>query len=296
MRPEVFSYFNKPLPRELQQDLLLVMYYRDESYGPMLFHDHNFTEIMIVQEGEVSIDFGDNQVHAGESCCIVIPPKMTHRTLIPSQTKVYSRMLLHLDLEKILPLIKDAYGLCFQDLSTLHEFSILPLNQHELHYLMNRLVRIRENQSINDLYAHRLVLSILFEFFAFFSRRQRATEGADLGLLSKQDPMLERILHLIEERFSEEGFNCSEIAKELFLSQGYLSRLFKDRMGTSLYRYIVDRRLERAHQLLLAGSPVMEAASQAGYSDYSSFLRAYKLRYERNPSENNPVIQGLLEA
>lgn len=284
MRPTSFDFFNKPLPRELQEDLLMVMYYRDDSFGPLLFHDHSFTEIMLIQEGSVSIDFGDSIVKAGEKCCIFIPPDCTHRTVIHQNTEVYSRMILHLDEQQLIPMLRASYPILESSLEMLRTFCVVPLNDPELNYLLNRLVRIKANQRMGDLYSKPLILAILYEFLCFFARRKESTDSPNF--LTKHDPMLERILTLIDERFSEEDFNCADVANELFLSQGYLSRLFKEKMGTSLYRYIVDKRLEHAKALIDTGSPVLKAAVEAGYSDYSSFLRAYKARYHQTPRES----------
>ncbi|MEQ1543116.1 MAG: AraC family transcriptional regulator [Novosphingobium sp.] len=55
-----------------------------------------------------------------------------------------------------------------------------------------------------------------------------------------------------------------------------LSRDFRWLLGTSPYRYLQCRRIERARQLLRSGLPLAAAAHEAGFADQSHFGRIFK--------------------
>ena len=55
-----------------------------------------------------------------------------------------------------------------------------------------------------------------------------------------------------------------------------LSRDFRSLLGTSPYRYLQCRRIERARQLLRSGLSLAAAAHEAGFADQSHFGRTFK--------------------
>jgi AraC-like DNA-binding protein len=62
-----------------------------------------------------------------------------------------------------------------------------------------------------------------------------------------------------------------------------LARQFRACFGTSPYRYLVMRRLDRARALLAAGTPLCEAALAAGFADQSHLSRHFRRAYGLAP-------------
>ena len=60
---------------------------------------------------------------------------------------------------------------------------------------------------------------------------------------------------------------------------------FKAVTGYTIHQYISQKRLLRAGELIRAGTPVMKAAEQVGFSEYSTFLRAFRSTFHMNPRE-----------
>ena len=52
-------------------------------------------------------------------------------------------------------------------------------------------------------------------------------------------------------------------------------------------RYILYKRMAVVRKELAMGAPAAEAASRAGFGDYSSFFRAYKKMFGCAPSDKN---------
>ena len=75
------------------------------------------------------------------------------------------------------------------------------------------------------------------------------------------------------------------LAKQFYLSRYYLMHRFKAVTGYTLHQYISQKRLLRAGELIRRGVPVMKAAEQAGYTEYSTFLRAFQNTFHMSPRE-----------
>ena len=75
------------------------------------------------------------------------------------------------------------------------------------------------------------------------------------------------------------------LSKTFFLSRYYLMHRFKDVTGYTLHQYISQKRLLLAGELIRGGTPVMKAAEMAGYSEYSTFLRAFQNTFHMSPKE-----------
>lgn len=74
-----------------------------------------------------------------------------------------------------------------------------------------------------------------------------------------------------------------ELEKEFFFSKSYLNRIFKESTGSSVWDYIVLKRLLLSRSLLQNGKQANIVASECGFCDYSSFYRQFKQRFGISP-------------
>ena len=75
------------------------------------------------------------------------------------------------------------------------------------------------------------------------------------------------------------------LEQEFFFSKSYLNRIFKESTGTSLWGYIILKRLLLARTLLQEGKQATVVASECGFGDYSSFYRQFKEHFGFSPIE-----------
>ena len=67
------------------------------------------------------------------------------------------------------------------------------------------------------------------------------------------------------------------------LSRYDLARQFRACLGTSPYRYLVMRRLDRARALIRTGTPLADAALSCGFADQSHMTRHFSKAYGLSP-------------
>lgn len=75
------------------------------------------------------------------------------------------------------------------------------------------------------------------------------------------------------------------LARECRLSARHFSRAFRHSFGTSPYRWLVERRVERARQLLAESvMPIAEIAVASGFADQSHFTRVFSRHVGASPA------------
>jgi AraC family transcriptional regulator len=75
----------------------------------------------------------------------------------------------------------------------------------------------------------------------------------------------------------DQDLKLAEIAVVVNMSQFYFARMFKQLMGISPHQYVVQRRMERAQQLLTKSQlSVAEVALRVGFSNQSHFTAQFR--------------------
>ena len=82
-------------------------------------------------------------------------------------------------------------------------------------------------------------------------------------------------------------WTVSEMADGALLSRAQFTRRFIKQFGMSPAQYLIQARIDRAHQLLTeSGMTVTETAAALGYTDVPYFSRQYRQRTGRTPSQD----------
>jgi AraC-like DNA-binding protein len=82
---------------------------------------------------------------------------------------------------------------------------------------------------------------------------------------------------------AETGVASNALEAATGLTRFAVARHFRACLGTSPYRYLVMRRLDRARSLIRGGASLAEAAVAAGFADQSHMTRQFKRAYGISP-------------
>lgn len=95
---------------------------------------------------------------------------------------------------------------------------------------------------------------------------------------------VKKVLEYLNKNFSKIT-DCDEISSKFHLSKFYLSRLFSENVGVSLWDYVIFKRLLYFNELVRRGNNIEEACYKAGFNNYSNFYRLYKKHMNMTPKE-----------
>ena len=82
----------------------------------------------------------------------------------------------------------------------------------------------------------------------------------------------------------DRSFSLDELEGASRHDRWQLSRDFRQMFGTSPYRYLILRRLDKARGMLLGGSTIAQAAYGCGFGDQSHFGRLFKKSFGMTPN------------
>lgn len=93
----------------------------------------------------------------------------------------------------------------------------------------------------------------------------------------------------------DKNITLKKLADKVFLSQNYLSELFKKETGEGFYEFLSKYRVERAKQMLITTNlRIYEIGKKVGYNDAITFGRAFKKITGTTPNkfrQNNYLIK-----
>ena len=101
--------------------------------------------------------------------------------------------------------------------------------------------------------------------------------------VNQQEPeLVGQVLAYIAAHYHEK-LTLQQLADRFYVSKYHLSHTFSSQVGTSVYRYILLKRLLAAREQITNGISPSEASQNCGFPDYANFYRAFKAEYGVSP-------------
>lgn len=136
----------------------------------------------------------------------------------------------------------------------------------------------------------KVLLGDQLRFYFRLCAVRRLEEGAYMLLDIKRggrDQSTGRLIRKIKQYVKEhcrEDINLQDLADYVELNKSYISTLFKQETGLTIWSYIVSERMSSARDLLLNSNlKVYEISYQVGYEDLSYFSQLFKKHYGLTP-------------
>ncbi len=265
--------------QELEMDDPLVDTHEDpgSNHEIVQLHSHNYYEILYICSGNIQYLIRTERYRIQKGDVIIIPPGVSHQPILPEgRTEPYKRYVLWLSAEfikGIKPLIPDNDFLAPRLLRTAgtrwatisNKFYAGIMEEERKHPGWKAAVYGNTLELVTMLY--RAVL-----------------DKDSLHLKSEMPELLDKILAYVEDHLSEE-ITLDNTGKRFFVSRSTISNIFRKEIGISFYRYVTQRRLVAAKNYILEGMSMEVIAEKVGFSDYSSFYRAFKNEYGISPRQ-----------
>lgn len=265
-------------------------HYRDESYPVIEPHYHEFCEILYFISGHVDYVVGDELYHLRSDDILFLPPNLLHNPIFKDFKVPYERYVLWVSLptmeqvlsvdETLLERYHSPKGKCF----------LLRNHSAEGDTFRTTFVALESAMKRRDTFylaeVKSFLLHLMVEYYKALEHRGGTVQGG-----SRRE-LLTRILHYLQENMAGD-LSLDAVAGHFYMDKFTLAHYFKDNIGVSFYQYVIQQRLLLGKNLLLEGIPANKVCYRCGFSDYSSFFRAFKKEYSVSPMEFKKIHRDL---
>lgn len=239
------------------------------------FHVHPFYEIRFIIHGQIIHNSGLHTTPLSNGMITMIPPGMFHRinSVNDSEPEPYSRVLLYISDRFLNSLNTPVINLTETfDRFGASDYPHFVLSQAQMQAICAPLQLIvqtdADDQPLSQLYNRSIVAATLYYI------AQQLSQIKETGSNGLPDTMLPaRVIDYINRHLSED-LSLTTLANHFFVSKYYLAHQFKEYTQLPIHQYIQTRRLVYARHLLQIGYQPADAASAAGYHEYSTFYKA----------------------
>jgi len=175
--------------------------------------------------------------------------------------------------------LRELYGI-FSRISGWHHAFVLREYDRILRMLMEQTSQLTEEDQRNA-WGKLQACDTLKEIHKFMlDMTERCLQFTEGNLL------VHKVMELIERRYSEEDLSVQKLSDAVFITDSYLSRIFKQETGKTVGKYITDVRMEHAKTLLMdEGLKLYHVSMLVGYSNPSYFAKIFKRTVGIMPSE-----------
>ena len=276
--------------QELEMSHPMVETHRDESYtnAAMTLHSHSFYEILYCQcSDRVEYLVGTERYRLQAGDIVVVAPGVSHRPLLPEDMNApYKRDIIWISkaFVELLPKMLAKSGLT-EEISG----SLLLRTKGTKWEFLGELFRwgVKEAEQAKPEYEG-IVLGNSLTILAYMARALKET---GVGRMEAEKPeLLDRIMNYIEDHLSER-ITLEDMAKQFYVSVSTITQLFRQKMGVSFHHCVTQRRLIAAKNLIAEGIGLEQICEQVGFSDYSTFYRAFKQEYGISPRQYKKLLR-----
>ena len=258
---------------------------KDSRAQKLDYHYHEFDKLILLLNGRVTYVVEGVTYFLQPWDILLVQHNMIHRPII-DPTEPYERIVVWLGRDWLASRSDpgEALDTCFHTARD-RGFHLLRVDGNRRLQYMQTIQQLEESLCSREFGAGRLSDTLCQQLLIAVNRDLlRSRTAAEAQDSYRVDPKMEEILKYIVQHL-EEDLSVDALAKRFFLSRYYLMHRFKAVTGYSVHQYISQKRLLRAGELIREGVPVMKAAEQAGFSEYSTFLRAFQNTFHMSPRE-----------
>ena len=247
-------------------------------------HSHDSYEIFLPVAGSFEFEVSNYLYTVGRGSVLLLPPWVTHRLVVKD-----SEPLAYLYVQftpRIIPGEPEMLA-AIEALFNRHgegEQSMRRLSGESFSYVYAAVKRlcISSTKDVHEQF-FRILFPVLCEILAYGTPVSGKYDGFTKEP-SRQSTLTDQIIEYISQHYADIQ-DLSFVVDVFHYSTVHVNSLFKNRLGVSLWQYVLHIRLDRACDMLVNGIHASEVALSCGFKDYSTFYRMFKKSYGIKPTE-----------
>ncbi len=271
------------LYQELEMSSRYVNIHKDITYKKMniSLHSHSFYEIMFCRASDrVEYLVGSRQYKLMAGDIVVVAPGVSHMPIIPDDMQYpYDRDILWVNadfMRRVSELFPDSR------IETMKDLLLLRTKGTSWSYIGDYFTDgVKESASQKTGY-DKIITAHAILIISHILRAM--SEDSSKDFQPEKPTLINALIEYIEGHLDEK-LVLDEVAAQFYISRGTVNKLFRESMDISFYKFVTQRRLILAKVLINEGEAMESVAARCGFSDYSTFYKAFKKEYGISPRE-----------
>lgn len=251
---------------------------KDQTGQEFSYHYHDFHKVVIFLSGKVTYHIEGKAYQLKPWDILLVSRHAIHKSEINASVP-YERFILWIKND-----IPNKQLLqCFQKASD-RSYNLVRLNSSLQEKLKDVLFEL-EASARSEAFGKDILTQALFQEFMVYLNRIFLEKQYIFDKKSySYDSQIANILKYINHHLAED-LSVDALASRHYISKYHLMRKFKEETGYTLHNYVINKRLLQARTLISEGTPILKAAHESGFAEYSTFARAYRKQFGKAPSE-----------
>ena len=271
--------FNEPTEKTgyLEQDFRL-FHIKDQTKREFSYHYHDFHKVIIFLSGKAAYHIEGKSYYLKPWDILLVNRHAIHKPEIDFSVP-YERFVLWIrDDIKSTELLR-----CFQKAID-RSYNLIRLDSDTQEKLKQLLYELEAALKDEKFGSELLGSALCTEFMGYVNRIVRVKQYIYDTRSYSSDSQIEELLRYINHNLTED-LSIETLARKYYLSKYHMMRKFKEETGYTIHNYIISKRLLLARTKISEGTPILKAAQLSGFSDYTTFSRAYKKQFGTAPSQ-----------
>lgn len=150
--------------------------------------------------------------------------------------------------------------------------------------------KIKINEIISkDFFSINSRLKLQGDFFYLLSSLSNYSHNVSnlkIDKMNNKVNYIEESIKIIHSRYNDSEFSIKDVSGELSLNPSYLTSIFRESTGRTMYEYLLMYRIQRSRYYLeTTDLSISEVADKIGYKNPLSYTRMFKKYVGKTPSE-----------
>lgn len=253
---------------------------KDKEGQELDYHFHEFDKMVLLLSGNVIYALEHEEYEMKPWNILLVPHHTIHKVKIDDAIP-YERIIIYFDRMYLRSLVPS--------MDVMQSFVSA---QQKGHYLLEpkdsqrtkieSILRDYEESQKDDEFGEKAYQdTLIIQLLIFLGRIKSVTNNQ---MMINMDKKIQEALTYMNEHLSGE-LSIDILASKVHLSRSYFMHLFKEETGMSVQHSINEKRLLYAARKIREGVPIRIAASESGFSDYTTFYRNFKSAFKINPGQ-----------
>lgn len=243
-----------------------------QKAGNVDFHMHNSHEIYLLIDGHIQY-FVENACYDMSPGSLILFSNQEIHKAINTKNTPFTRLVIHVNPAFIRPY-------CTPDTNLLNCFNrklsignLVMLSEKEMSTLLTMAHTLSEAKKNRCSYGSDLTaITTLIQILILMNQVWQKKSTCRTAPIPHR---AQTIMNYIDKHLTS-LITLDSISHALSLDKYYLSHLFKSETQSSIFQYIIVKRVALAKELLSQGHTVSEACHLSGFHDYSNFIRTFR--------------------